>query len=293
MNNNLDDATAKELAKFFARRLISRTDVFAVQNSSGGTYRPVRRAISLKDILAHLRGENTFGHYILDADGNTKIFCIDIDFKNEGFIPSTVMPRENDPLEAWQAWDQSFSVRPIRVEGKNSGTGPDSGAWFNRSDPARSYLKYCLRNIVDSFLKISRETLRITSVAAFSGHKGAHVYGLLAYPRPDVQEMVRVTAEHARTSAEIVLTESKLFEKRNKNSVFWDGKKDYPNSSPFTCEVFPKQSDNSNIELGNLIRLPLGKNLKRPIDPTFWIDDAAPEGELVPMSNHVFLDRLK
>lgn len=274
----------RKFATLFAKRFISRTDVFA-QQLPDGSYRPVRRKINLHDLLDHLNGEKTYGHYLLDAEANTKIFCIDIDFNTRGWIPGVPMPKDETDLSAWENWDGSFSDRDIRsADGKQ-------GAWFLRSDPAREFLKGSLRKIVDTLLSVTSKTLGVPAVAAYSGHKGAHVYGFLAYDQPGAREVKRVTGSHAKSAGELVINTSKMFKQKSPGSVFWEGKPEYEAARLFTCEVYPKQSVLQDQELGNLLRLPLGKNLKRPGDPTFWIDDTAPESILAPLDTQKMLEK--
>jgi hypothetical protein len=47
--------------------------------------------------------------------------------------------------------------------------------------------------------------------------------------------------------------------------------------------VFPKQDSLAGKDLGNLMRLPLGRNLKNPKDPTFFIDMTTPMGVMSPI----------
>jgi hypothetical protein len=54
----------------------------------------------------------------------------------------------------------------------------------------------------------------------------------------------------------------------------------------FTIEIYPKQDSIDNKNLGNLMRLPLGRNQKSP-DPTFFVDLSAPIEELRPHRNPV------
>ena len=60
----------------------------------------------------------------------------------------------------------------------------------------------------------------------------------------------------------------------------------YPN---FDLEVYPKQDSLADKDLGNLLRLPLGRNLKNPADPTFFLDLTTPPGVMVPHGNPVQL----
>ncbi len=52
--------------------------------------------------------------------------------------------------------------------------------------------------------------------------------------------------------------------------------------SNFTIEVYPKQASLEGKTLGNLLRLPLGRNCKSA-DPTFFLDLTSPLAEMRPV----------
>ena len=74
-NNELEIyATAEGLAKTF----VNRQDCFAIQTESGQYYR-VNDTLTANHIVRHLKGEVTFGTYLLDSEGKTKFAVIDAD----------------------------------------------------------------------------------------------------------------------------------------------------------------------------------------------------------------------
>src|SRR5687767_4638892 len=90
---------SKELAKAFARRFIQRPDVKAVQldrdagHLSQGDWFPdtkidpakrpnsphLPHGFNMDHLLAHLAGERTYGHYLLNSADECKMFAFDID----------------------------------------------------------------------------------------------------------------------------------------------------------------------------------------------------------------------
>ena len=56
-----------------------------------------------------------------------------------------------------------------------------------------------------------------------------------------------------------------------------------------TVEIFPKQASMKDKDLGNMVRLPLGRNKKNPKDPCFFIDQTLACTELKPHPDPVHL----
>lgn len=249
----------KELANLLAKHFIARPDVKAIQYADGswsphtdtGKRDGARIPWKRDHIVAHLKGEATFGHYLLNTNDQCKLFCFDIDLKTSGFYP--------------EGWNEG------EISGITHSFNPRE-AWRDRRHPARAFMKWQFR-IVAHRLMSAIEDLGVKTVAAYSGNKGIHVYGLTG----------PIAAYDAREAAHIVLENLDMFELergehiyRFKNSDPLEG---FPNLS---LEVYPKQDSLEGKDLGNLLRLPLGKNLKAK-DPTFFIDMTAPMGVLEPM----------
>ena len=84
-----DSDSNQELAKLIASKFIERRDAKAIQHSNGaytpavdsklGTYLPWR----VSDIIAHLEGRTTYGHYVVSAENTCRMFCFDIDLRDE------------------------------------------------------------------------------------------------------------------------------------------------------------------------------------------------------------------
>jgi hypothetical protein len=113
------------------------------------------------------------------------------------------------------------------------------------------------------------EELGLETAVAYSGNKGVHVYGFTG----------RTPAKDARAGAEIVielLGDCELKPTPTKRYIC----KRFPHLG---IEVYPKQDVIPDGGFGNLMRLPLGKNLKAPSDPTFFIDLRAPLDQMIPV----------
>lgn len=245
------------LVNAFASKFISRPDVKAIQRSDG-SYNPVRSPFTKPDLLAHLDGTQTYGHYTVGQDDSTKLFAFDIDFEVEGQIPTYEWKPEEEP---------------VMVDGR------PREEWRKRSSPLRPFMKYGLRHISSVLARAAFDVLQLPVAIAYSGYKGVHVYCFLpkGTPAAEAREGARLCLREAGNSA------TGIFELSRGNNFF---KHTNPEFQMLSVEVFPKQDSMVGKDLGNLMRLPLGKNLKSP-DPTFFVDCHAPMNQLVPVSNPV------
>jgi len=256
----LSEPVANLIAKYF----IARPDVKAIQHSDGswaphtetrkadGPRIPWRR----EDLNAHLAGEKTFGHYVINQTNDCKLFAFDIDLE------------QNKPAD---------SPRPFQGyypdEDGNLHEFDPRESWRDRAHPSRKWQKYQLKMMSSILMKTIYEELEIPCAAAYSGGKGVHVYGFTGL----------MSAAEAREGAHIVLDAIGNFEAtRGSNFYKWkdrDPSTGYPNLS---IEVFPKQDSLDGKDLGNLMRCPLGRN-RRSADPTFFIDMRTPMSDMVPV----------
>lgn len=249
---------SSELAKLFASKLIARPDVKAVQNADG-SYMPTRdregHNIGFKkaDILAHLAGERTYGHYLLAPDDTTKLFCFDLDLRGTR--------RDAEGVEQLDGQLPNLGLGPGEVVSAFQPANPRL-VWANRKDPRRNYLKYAMRTCGHMLAERIWSELDIPVAVAYSGSKGIHVYGLTG----------RIPAADAREGAQIVLDSMGIFSLERGDSLYGVTGGDVENPfTNFTVEVYPKQSSLKDKDLGNLLRLPLGRNTKSK-DPTFFVD---------------------
>lgn len=135
-------------------------------------------------------------------------------------------------------------------------------------------MKLQMKQLAHKLLRGIVEDLMIPCAAAYSGGKGFHVYGFTG----------RLSAHQAREGASIVLESIGEFEPLRGENFFKHKNDDKVEGfQNFSIEVFPKQDTLDGKDLGNLMRLPLGVNLKAPKEPTFFIDMTAPLAELSSM----------
>jgi hypothetical protein len=259
-----------DVATLIAQRFIQRRDVKAKQLSNG-TYTPdneynpatggfdgPRIPWKMPHLHAHLASTATYGHYLLDQDSNCKLFAFDIDLEKTGFLPTaTWVSGMDDPLKV------EFQAANPRE------------AWRDRRHPGRPWMKYQLRVIAERLAAVANKEMDLPVAIAYSGAKGLHVYCFTG----------AIRASDAREGAQLVLDTLGEFDLikgqhfyRHKNQDPYQG---YPNLS---VEVYPKQGSLDGKDLGNLMRLPLGRNQKTT-DPTFFVDLRAPLNELIPRNS--------
>lgn len=267
-----------EMAELLAKRFIQRRDVKAQQSSSGNEYFPVtarnpdgtpgpRTPFQMADLEAHLAGRASYGHYLLDTNDTVKLFAFDIDLEQTGsWIKFPNLTHGDMTNEEFDAALQITTCNPRE-------------SWRDRSHPGRDWFKYQLRGVADRLCRAIYETLEIPTAAAYSGSKGVHVYGFTG----------PVKASEAREAAEIVLDSLGQFELKKGRNFFQTTNQDpYTGFPDVSIEVFPKQESLSGKDIGNLMRLPLGRNMKST-DPTFFIDQRAPQFKLVPHPDQIAL----
>lgn len=266
-----------ELVDLVARKFVARSDAKAQQRSDG-SYAPVvlnpktdRTPVkwSRDDFVKHLSGEQTFGHYMLDPkDSTVKLFAFDIDLEEQGLIPTKALemgmpiPGVEDPWytnEDIEQWESTFEI------------GNPREAWHNRAHPARPWLKLQFRLFAHKFAAVINNTLELPCAVSYSGNKGVHVYAFTG----------RIPAHDAREGAQIVLDTIGDFAIKPKEASTFK----HPDFMHMSVEVYPKQDSIKEGGFGNLMRLPLGKHLKSPKDPTFFMDMAAPLNEMRPVDS--------
>lgn len=208
------------------------------------------------ELAAHLEARQTYGHYLLNPDDKVKLFAFDIDLE-----------KNDDPSQAWAhigKWvDDDGAVHEFDAR----------EAWADRSHPSRTWCKYQLKMVAHRLLSVITDDLGLHGAVAYSGGKGVHVYAFTGL----------ISAADARDGAAIVLDTIGGWAPHRGDNFFRSVDRDpitgYPNLS---IEVFPKQSTLKDKELGNLMRLPLGRNQKSH-DPTFFIDMTSPMAVMRPV----------
>lgn len=256
----MDAEKTRTTEDLLAKRFIARSDVKAVQRSNGD-YNPIDKPFTRRDIEAHLHDEVTYGHYLLNADSQCKLFVFDIDLDKWDILH----PENNEYLRA-----------PTEVDSDgvwhNFAPCDPRAVWRDRSRQVeRAYFKYQLRMMAQYLAAVVSKELDIRVACTYTGSKGLHVYGFTGL----------MPASDVRDGANFVIEKIGAFEQYRGNNFF---KHEVITSTPnpvidhefsyqcLTLEVFPKQSTLDGKGYGNLCRLPLGKNLKSPQDPTFFLD---------------------
>jgi hypothetical protein len=244
------DYDIRTVAKLFAQHLIIRPDVKAFQRDNGAWY-PEHSKIEMTDLLRHLDGNSSMGHYTVSPEGMTKFFAFDIDLeeaKPDRGIWYPMPVQCNCTPEEVCSWDDFENADP-RGEWK-------SGAMTTCTE---RFLIYQLRTMAHLLADTTEQTLGVRTAVAYSGSKGVHVYALTG----------PISAADARAGAQIVLDQTNRFELlRGQNffkhrAIHDDPILDMPQLS---VEVFPKQDsvEGKAEKLGNLMRLPLGWNRNTP-----------------------------
>lgn len=224
-----------DLIKAIGTRFIQRRDCKAVQGELGGdgefkAWQPVVAnhkdvPFKLQDFQDHLAGRRTFGHYLVDPDGNCKLFAFDIDLvgtDRQGNPAGELVDPQGDP----------FPCNPREL-------------FLDPSHWARPILIQELRCMAEGLARKVNELLGISVAVHYSGNKGMHVYGFTG----------ETQAVFAREAAIGVLDSLRVFEAYRGES-FYRHTHSYKNLS---IEVFPKQDKLSNPNgKGNLMALPLG-----------------------------------
>lgn len=220
----------RDLVRLLGTRFIQRRDVKAFQHKDGA-WHPERTAFTMQDFTAHLEGSKTLGHYLVDLDGNCKLFAYDID----------LVKHDRDCA------DQQCKGCPVTVtdDDGNPWAIPCREFWQTRQDhPAHQVLTRHLRCMAEGLAVRIHRTLQIPVAIATSGSKGLHVYGFTD----------SLPAEDVRQYATTILDDFGCFE-AFRGTNFFRHTTDY---RTLDIEVFPKQSSLEGKDLGNLMKLPLG-----------------------------------
>ncbi len=273
----------KEIAKLFAKMFIARPDVKAIQRTSGA-YNPVESPFTMEDLLDHIEGRRTYGHYLLNTSNQCKFFAFDIDLDElnpDKPDPNLIMPTEEvsdleQKLDDGTYWFDGYAL------------GDPRSTWLDRSAKTqRAYLKFQMRMMAQELARTIASEFDIPTAVTYTGAKGVHVYGFTGL----------LDAKDVREGAELILKKTDRYNLHLGSNFFkykpiMGGNSrtsrdmteidDDLSNQCFTVEVFPKQTEIKEGGYGNLMRLPLGKNLKNTQDPTFFVDLRAPLTELKP-----------
>jgi len=255
---------SRELADAIAKRFLARRDVKAVQYSTGA-YSPIREPWTRTDLDEHLAGAKTFGHYLINQDDRCKLFAFDIDLEQTGVLPF------DQECNTW------YTVEDLR------------GAWHDRAHPGRAWMKTQFMLMATLLGWGIKDTLGLAVAVAYSSNKGIHVYAMVPIGSGRDNDGL-IECSQAREGALIVLDTVGQFEAVRGDAFFKHEDLDYTTGFPnLSIEIFPKQDSIKNKDLGNLMRLPLGRNQKSPGDPTFFLDMSESAGTFTPLDPLVAL----
>jgi hypothetical protein len=262
----MTEQVSRKLEDLLASKFIQRRDVKS-QQTHNGAYYPVTEGRdgpyipwSRDDLTDHLTGKKSYGHYLVDKDGNAKLFAFDIDLTKWSEKSGRVAP-------AWLAIDEEG----FTVTGEPKPLQPRE-AWNHPKAPPelRRFLISQLRGIAEKLATVTLDVLNVPVAVSYSGGKGLHVYGLTG----------TAPAQDLRSAAMEVISFAGCFEPlRGKN--FYRHVDESPRTG-FPCidvEVFPKQDDLDGKDLGNLMRLPLGTHAKSRQE-AYFLDLSSPIDEL-------------
>lgn len=245
---------SKDLAKVISKMFISRADVKAIQRTNGD-YNPVREPWKMDDILAHLDGSKTYGHYVVSKDDTAKLFCFDVDLEKAGFLPDEIVFHASE-AESYNNFQPALGLRE---------------EWLNRKSTYRTFMKRNFHYAAHKLAKGIMDTLDIPVAVAYTGSKGVHIYGFTG----------PMLAGDIRIGAQLVLDDLGCFEPSRGEHMFKHRDKQNEYWQNLNIEIYPKQDSLESKDLGNLLRLPLGRNLKST-DPTFFVDMTGPMNSLNP-----------
>ncbi len=247
----------------------------AIQRPNG-VYNPVEQPFSRQALQSHLAGNSSLGHYMLSKEGTTKLFAFDLDFEEGGCVPTEFSEgNEVDGISLPTKWITSVRKKSEEEPAINPEWSPRA-VWRSRSYVGRWWMKAQIMGIAARIASFAATEMELRVALAYSGHKGVHVYCFLPEP---------MNASDAREGA-VMLIEDFMggTAVRGKSFYHLPDTDEYDHNENVSIEVFPKQTKIQEGGYGNLMRLPLGKNLKAPKDPTFFIDLAnAPISAMAPV----------
>lgn len=249
-----------DLLKELGQRYLSRRDAKALQHK-GGAYMPVRDGDAtvpwkMGDLRAHVAGTASYGHYLVNADKKCKLFAFDID------LDKYVHEGEGDdgkPVYRLNSDGSKFSPRAV---------------WAGAETPAKRQYARQLRVLAEGLAYRCQRHLDIPAAVAYSGSKGVHVYAFTG-------DAIAADAIEAAT----LILRSFTFDLVRGN-VFWKHSSQFEH---LTIELFPKQAEIGADGFGNLMRLPLGVNLKG--GAAYFLDSRADDGVFKPLDPMVALTK--
>lgn len=242
----MDEADSRAIAKLFASKFIARPGVKARQLSNG-EWRPDDSPFGMKDLLDHIEGRASLGHYMVNENNKVKLFAFDIDLQKANREKNILWPIPSKYDEEAGDWTE-FGRGDPRYLWDNISTMPK---WLH------DFFVYQMMGCAKLLSRTIKDVLDIPTAVTYSGHKGMHVYGFTGL----------ISAEEAREAASIVMEATESFEPWRGSNFFVGKNPGYDENvlgwPQLSVEIFPKQGSLSPGGYGNLMRLPLGRNMLR------------------------------
>ena len=238
------------IVNLIAQKFIARSDIKAIQHPDG-SYAPRHSKFTRDDILAHIRGDVTYGHYLINLENKVKLIVFDIDILKTAALPTWYTPEEGY---------RGFELAAPRDVWRARGLKPEDTRIMQRG-----YLSQQLRMMANMLMRGVHDHLQVPTTMAYTGSKGVHVYAFTGL----------VEAELAQVGQQVVLDGLGTFQKKRGNNFYRHVELDTEETSfaELEVEVYPKQGDlNEGRQFGNLVRLPLGVNRHNPSHPCFFMD---------------------
>ena len=253
------------IVNLLAQKFIARSDIKAVQHADG-SYAPRHSKFTRADILDHIRGEVTYGHYLINLDNKVKVIVFDIDIRkseyNDAPYGTVELPTLYSPEDGYGGY-QRFQTKEDLEEPRNiwraRGLQPGDVRIMQRG-----YLSQQMRGMANKIMRAVSDNLKVPTTMAYTGSKGVHVYAFTGL----------IDCELAVVGKNIVFDSLGFVRVKGKNFFMHPDAGNREDSyAELDVEGYPKQEDlNESRQFGNLVRLPLGVNRKNPSHPCFFMD---------------------
>lgn len=281
------------LPGLIAKRFIARPEVYALQSPKTGAWRPSYswnpadqkydgpvRPFTKEVLEDHIAGKHTVGHYMVNTEGNCKLFAFDLDLI-DGEAPWIQYPSARDMESLEDKFGDDLERKNAAWEhliklGRHSGNPRE--LWQHKTHPSRQYYLRQMRGLAEELSQRIFKELEIPVAVDYSGFKGVHVYGWHGM----------LPAADSRTLALEILDSFGRFEAFRGESEFRDTVEEPDTGYPtLSIEVYPKQEKIREGGFGNLMALPLGVNYKAPKSRKFFVDQRSPHATIVPRKDPI------
>lgn len=260
----------KEIAAEIGKLFIQRRDVRAEQSRFNGKWARQNQPFKMADVIAHVRGEKSYGHYLLDQESRCRVFALDIDL-----VDTKMSTLKHGTPEQQAKYVPCFYPGPNGLVEYNP-----REAWTDRAHPYRAQTKKALKFVAEEIASVIVGEMELPCLVSYSGSKGMHVYAIL---HESVGGPGPLAAEDAREGAILVLERTGRFVPSHGKNFYRAIDQNPINGFPqVEVEIFPKQARVGEGGFGNLMRLPLGRNFKSKKDRSFFVDLGGNLDEMVP-----------